>query len=285
MVSLTSATWPSREVWGANLMYDYSFESQWTSEIKFAGGCYGYSFGLVKSPVREGSQSARVINKGTEDNRPCLNSANHRAQINFHDNSLIDDLAKTKQPIWIGFSVYVPTDHPTNQDGGYIMMQLNGGGGGPEFSVIMNDNGNSFRIERAWAKGSAGVKRTRVATAQVKKGRWMDFVIYRERSWDNDGVTKVWIDGELVADVVGPNAIDYVAQGSAGTVRLATGIYWTTQQRNAEYTLFFDAVRVAEGPDGYDSVVPNGKGTVASGSVQTSTPPPRPSGLVINTSP
>ena len=269
LLVFTSATWPTGAALGANLVYTNSFDAGWTSDLYFAGGCYSYSFALEKSTVREGTQGASVVNKGWEDNMPCReNEPKHRAQIRFNDTKVVDLLTKLNAPTWIGFSVFVPTDHPVNQSGGYIMAQLNGSAGGPEFEILMEDTGSTWKLQRRWAADGGSVTGATLAKVSVKKGQWTDFVIYRERSWKSDGITKIWIDGKQVVDHVGPNAINYVAQGASGAVRLSTGIYWGTDVRNVTYELKFDAVRIAEGLDGYSLVAAGGL-----------TQPPAPTGL------
>lgn len=265
-----------RDAWAAELLYTNGLESGF-GDVGFAGGCYDYSFSLVNGPAREGSTAVRVINKGNEDNSNCPGQVGqpgkHRAEIKWGESQRYSEL---NTPYWFGFSIFVPDDYPTSQQegGGVIVMQLIGGAYGPELWLQIQ-GGETWLIRRDWSTGpgDTGNEET-FETTPVERGVWTDWVIYRERAWDQSGITRIWKNGEMIVDTDVPWAINYVALGNGGNVALKTGLYWGTEPRPVDYTLLFDAVRTATGPAGYDLVSPCGDGTcdAADGGASTSEP-------------
>ncbi|WP_132971993.1 hypothetical protein [Thiogranum longum] len=100
------------------------------------------------------------------------------------------------------------------------------------------------------------------------RGVWTDWVIYRERSWKNDGVLSIWKNRVKVVNFVGSTAINYVAHGDGGNIKFKNGIYWGTQPRDVKYTLLFDNIRTSDVANGFDLVSP--------GSTETVSAPPQP---------
>ena len=87
-------------------------------------------------------------------------------------------------------------------------------------------------------------------------GVWTDFVIRFLFSHEDDGITQVWRDGELVVDRVGmPNHYN----NERGPY-LKVGFYkagWLNNKTDVSTrTVYFDAIRVYEGTDGFDIVDP-----------------------------
>jgi hypothetical protein len=254
---------------GANLVYSNTFESGWGSELDFWGGCYSYSFKLVSNPVRGGIQAARVENRGGDDNTNCDGwqySTKYRAQLAVEDHEIKKDLLKQYgKGVWMGFSIYIPGDWPTDV-WAPLLMQLNGNNaGGPEFNIIMDKNGTTMKIEHAYGDTNGRfIARNKIARVTPVKGQWNDFVVYRVRARQGDGnagVTKVWMNGTLVAEEYGPNALAYSDDGTPGDgdVHFGVGIYWSSATSfDDRFICYYDSIRMASGTDsgGYDLVAP-----------------------------
>ena len=283
LLIVISFTLSTRAARAAELFYSNSFESGWADmDFMPCSDMHPWTFNIDNSIARSGSSSARVENRNANNNNICSRQQDgkHRAQLQMRG---APELAVLNTPTWIGFSVFVPNNHPTNQPGGYIMAQLIGGGYGPEFQVLMNKDGNSWRIVKTWADGSTDKKNSTLArSVAVTKGEWQDWVIYRERSWQNNGVLRVWVNGEQVVNDTGPNAINYRAYNNGGVIEFNPGIYWGVDQRpGAIFAIYFDDVRLATGPDGYDLVASAG-GSASGTAVRTPTVPTVPTGLSLS---
>ena len=226
------------------------------------GGCYAYSFALDTGIRRSGNSSTRIINKGLENNQNCTNwvqGPKHRAEFHFRDEGFpnrFEPFNLNGKVYWIGWSVFVPNSYPTGRRDGVITGQIVAHPG-PETKFLIR--GSKWIIERAWDDGAGNSGRVAELSTPVTRGTWTDWILYFERSWDPDGVMKVWQNGTLILDVTGRNANYNLAFGGSHPYFKA-GIYWGADDRNAEYTLYFDNVRIAEGLDGYDLVNPAGSG-------------------------
>jgi hypothetical protein len=265
----TGAVLPLTGAWAADLLYSNNLDSGVFGDVELVGDCYPGAFTLAGIPVRSGTNSAKVFNDGT---KPCLEpngQLKHRKEIKWGNNTTY---SKLRSPYWYGFSMFVPDNFPTKAENSdsVIVAQWMGGSFGPELSFQIV-GGEQLAIRRDWSTGP-GDKGNEMTQAKfpIVRGVWTDVVVYRERSWDNDGVLKVWLNGKKVVDFVGPTAIDYVANGNGGNVQFKTGIYWGTTSRSVKYTLYFDNIRTSDVANGYDLVAP---------SVGSLLPPSEPNGL------
>ena len=283
MLTVTSLTWSSRAAWAAELFYSNSFDSGW-GEVAFrpCSDMYSWTFSRDNSTVKSGTHSARVENRDAYNNEICKGDTRHRALISLNRGA--PQLAALNTPTWVGFSVFVPKDHPTNQPGSYIMAQIIGGSDGPEFQLLMNKTGNSWRIVKSFANGSADKKNsTLIRDIPVTRGEWQQWVIYRERSWENSGVTKIWVNGQQLVNDTGPNAINYKAYNNGGIMDLLTGIYWGSDSRpGATFVIYIDEVRMATGLDGYDLVASTGSRGSTAAQTTPNILPPTPTGLSLS---
>jgi len=89
-----------------------------------------------------------------------------------------------------------------------------------------------------------------------ERGAWTDFVIRVRFSWGNDGYLQVWRNGQLVVSRLGqPN---YYNNPEGPFLKI--GFYksqWLSQPSIVTTrTIYYDALRVFEGTNGYAIVAP-----------------------------
>jgi hypothetical protein len=215
----------------------------------------------VTSPARTGGGAARLEVAGE-----CSIYDKHRRMLHMFRTDDVGGVRNgrlaDRTPYWIGWSVYVPADYPTSTEG-VISAQLIGGGVGPE--TLFQIHGTTWRVIRRWwdsyDKHAHGEY-----SGPAARGRWTDWVMYIERSWQEDGVLRVWKDGELVVDVTGPNAYRYGYLNGEPTddsyygvgpgANWVIGVYWGYENRPGDYRLYFDEIRIAGPEASYDAVAP-----------------------------
>lgn len=208
-------------------------------------------------PVRDGEYSLRVHAEKDYawDPKPQLELSGHRQPF-----------FETNTEYWMGMSIYLP------DDGGYefapghdVLLQVHGdndecdtGGMGPPHALRPADG--RWRWDVKWdpneCMGNVAMGREIIDIGPQERGRWTDFVIRWVFSHEDDGITQVWRDGELVVDRVGmPNNYN-----NAKGPFLKVGFYsagWL--KRDPEITIrtiYFDSISVYEGTDGYEIVDP-----------------------------
>ena len=266
---IASAALPLKGAWAADLLYSNDLDSGVFGDVEMVYECYPGSFTLVSNPVRSGTHSVKVYNDGTKPCEERHGVMKHRKEIKWGKDITYN---KLRSPYWYGFSMFIPNNFPTKAEssGCVLVSQWQGGGYGPELSFQIC-GGENLSVRRDWSTGPAdkGNEMTH-ARFPIVKGVWTDVVVYRERSWNNDGVLKLWLNGKKVLDFVGPTAIDYLAHGDGGNIKFKTGIYWGTVSRPVTYTLYFDSIRTSDVADGYALVAPGGGSLL---------PPSTPNGL------
>lgn len=168
---------------------------------------------------------------------------------------------------WVGWSIYLPDDGGYEFDSSYqeVMLQIHGsnddcdpGGVGPPHALRPLDG--RWRWDVRWdpsrCMGPEPAGKELIDIGPQERGRWTDFVARFVFSSDDDGVTQVWRDGELVVDRVAmPNHYN-----NAKGPYLKLGFYkagWLNNPTDvATRTLFVDAIAVFEGENGYSEVDP-----------------------------
>ena len=233
----------------ATLLYSNEFESG-LGDVQKHVVCHPYTYSTVSSPARTGSKAVRHFMKGTE---PCLDFSGemkHRALLRHGYN--LNLRFKPRTPYWFGFSMFVPDDYPSHRTDGHFFFGLSSQFPGETAALIRN---GKLQFRRRWTNGT--MQEVTEASVPVQKGKWTDIVIYLWRSWESDGVLKVWVDGNLIVNTKNKNATNYAASGAKDPY-FRTGIYWGTEIREDDYTLYFDSIKVAEGANGYDLVAPTG---------------------------
>jgi len=209
-------------------------------------------------PQRDGLYSLRIHADKEDpwDPKPRVELSGH-AQPFF----------EVKTEYWVGWSIYLP------DDGGYefdsrpdVFFQIHGlnddcdaGGMGPPHALRPKDG--RWRWDLKWdpdqCMGSTAAGRIMIDIGPQERGKWTDFVARFVFSHENDGITQVWRDGVLVVDRVGmPNHYN-----NARGPYMKFGFYnagWLKHNSNVTTrTIYFDAVTVYEGTDGYSYVDPD----------------------------
>ncbi len=108
--------------------------------------------------------------------------------------------------------------------------------------------------------------------APMQKGQWNDFVMHIKWSPNGDGILKVWVNGTLELNSVGPNYYNEhptdtypyfkmgLYQSSYGKSTWSEEIQWGTLER----TLYHDELRIGDENSNYTEVMPIGaEGDVA----------------------
>lgn len=187
-----------------------------------------------------------------------------RIEISSHDHTFFEKNTE----YWIAWSIYLPDDGSYEFDSQMpeVLLQVHGdndgcdeGGMGPPHA-LRPLNGR-WRWDVRWdperCMSSTPLGREVIDMGPQELGRWTDFVARFVFSHGDDGVTQVWRDGELLVDRVDmPN---HYNNAKGPYVKL--GFYkadWVEGPTDVESrTLYIDAIRVYEGPDGFDEVHPD----------------------------
>jgi hypothetical protein len=210
-------------------------------------------------PVREGTHSVRVH----ADKDDPWNGNSPRAELEGY-----------KQPFfnigpeyWIGFSIYLPDDGSYEYDTQMeILSQIRHrddpcDASGISPSNALRPSGGRWRWDVRWDADPCMGSNTPdgqevIDMGPQERGRWTDFLIRVRFSWGNDGMLQVWKDGEFVVDRLGkPN---YYNNPEGPYLKI--GFYksqWLTQTSIVTTrTVYYDALRVYEGTNGYAIVAP-----------------------------
>jgi len=143
---------------------------------------------------------------------------------------------------WYGERIFVPDDWVFDSSrGSDIVMQWHAIPGNwratyPNLAICIN-NADWFIRQ---SHGSAQTKPARTSTRlkdAVRRGEWVSWVVHAKWSPGDDGILRVWKDGELVVDLKGANV--YSSIGVEYTPYHKTGIY------RPEWNLNKDAKRRA----------------------------------------
>lgn len=260
----------------ATLLYSNGFDGS-LGDIWKMMNCHSYTYTLVTSPVRSGSHAVKHQMNGSQGCTEFNGSSSHRAQLMHGKNANVVFSATDRGPIWIGFSMYIPSGFPT--------------AGAIAFDIKSGDA--SYGEPTTYIYGNKLNVRPNTYThydVYLDYNKWADIVLYIERSPSANGKFKMWVNGQQKIDYTGQTSINFSKSTVVSYFR--TGIYWGSQNRSQNYTLYYDNVKIAKGSgDGYSLVAPSGSvsstsntssstsgGTVSSGSSGTTA-----SAVTINT--
>ncbi len=215
-----------------------------------------------------GAADALALVKGGERNE--MQAKNSKAQMD--------------ESTWYGFSVFLPADYAPDSIWEIVAQWYPTADVDEEWSrqptLALSTTGGKWSLSNKWSTevvspfGHASIKQKTWGFDQ-KLNKWTDWVINVRWTHKSDGFLKVWQDGKLVVDHVGPTSYnDQVAPF------VKMGIYkgWAKLgvDRVNTRTVYHDEFRMA-GPDGsYAAVAPAGSAITA----QVPVPKP-PSGIVI----
>ena len=220
--------------------FDVGFESGMLEEpdwqVDNAGGC---GFEVITEPVRSGDYALKIDapTGGRCEILPWVGS------------TVLGRLVREpfEKDRWYAFSVLLPegwTPDPENE----VIAQWHGskdvffgekGGRGPPLAVRVV--GNEWRITHGFDEdlvSSPGAKASRiVARSPISPGKWVDFLFHVRWSYQGTGLTRIWMNDELVVDLKGSNAYN-----DFRGVYLKIGNY----HPGVERTVFLDAIKVAD---------------------------------------
>jgi len=241
---------PPPQTQGTFLIYSNDFESGF-GDTQFQWKCRSDQFTIVNTPpAREGSFSLKTNQPGSRCcQEPSVNECKHRTLVRYAKQT--DLRLSSGIPYWIGFSMQFPKGLGNESFFAFTITE-NISGSNPDLFI---NGGDTIELRRKW---NDGIQHT-VTEAKVPIifDRWMDVVMKYVRSSSpgvsTDGSWKVWVDGDLKVDVSG------VKIGAKGSIEpyIRTGIYWGQEQRSGNYTVYYDNIKVAEGPNGYELVSPS----------------------------
>lgn len=118
----------------------------------------------------------------------------------------------------------------------------------------------TYRYDRKRLSVGNTAPKGKVYKVRYRRGVWTDWVFHVRWSAADDGLTRVWRDGQLVATRKGPNTYN----DAVGPI-LKIGIYkapWNKPEAKSAVSsrlLYFDEVRVGTAAAGYAGVAPRGK--------------------------
>ena len=263
------------------LIYDAGFDGTWPPKTDFhydtdmSGNKVPWAFTFSSTHKRSGSHSLRI------ENRPVGSSADfnksRRREIMPWQSLQGDNRVYLPEGehIWTGFSLMLDPNWASamTQPGKEIIIVQqftrleSENGWAPEYLWVLREDGR-VRVERYWgtSKSTRGRSGSDM-TFTLEPGKWYDVVIHRYRKLDSSGRHRLWINGKLLGDVIGPNMLnDYNLKGAIHKWGLYTGPDGTST-----YVMYFDNMKVAWGTftDGYDAVNP------AAGTSPQAPPPPQ----------
>lgn len=216
------------------------------SELDRHGGCYEHSFKVVDAPAgragkNDDGKALQVHLKGWEKNEPCQNWSvgKSRAEIRYGKNTEVHGFPEG-EPVLISWHMFFPASFPN--DAGYIIVaQVIGKGPGPELHFMAGKGG--LHVERAWLIEAGGSKqKEKIHKQKLPLDTWIHATVYLKRSSSADGQIKIWIDGEEVADVQGPNVLIHPEDIKGPYFK--AGAYFGPKHRDSEYTVLFDDVLI-----------------------------------------
>lgn len=206
------------------------------------------------------------------------------------------------QEYWFGFSQYIPTtwqdDLSTNSE---LIWQFHGSDTGPAEGpppLAMYVSGGTSRISVRGATTTVydqsvdpGEKKLAFFNFDNDKGKWVDYVINVVFNYSG-GKLKVWRNGQLVVNYVGPTIYRSTGQLDESGPYFKIGVYkwaWgTTATQVTNRTLYADDISMGDSTAGCAGVAPIGSilcDTVSTIVGGTPTPTPTTSGVAPKVSP
>jgi hypothetical protein len=172
---------------------------------------------------------------------------------------------------WVGVSIFVPEDFVPDMEGCdelWLQFQAVPDDGelwrSPvlaiyvvegEYQIVSRWDTRPIRSDMGWS----GKETLAALPITPDKGRWVDWVFHVKWSWESDGLTEIWKDGELVVTRNGPNC----SNDHEGP-RPSFGVYkwpWKTDSTIScssivERLIYVDEFRIATADGSYEDVAP-----------------------------
>ncbi|MCB9091447.1 MAG: heparin lyase I family protein [Halobacteriovoraceae bacterium] len=220
--------------------------------------------------ARSGSNSVRFFLRPSDPNNWPSGEPTHRVELRPKD-SAANYLPALGTENWYGFSTYFPSDFKfvPNIDKlpelhRFIIVQFqHGGPGSPTLSLQVIGDNLVLRQKMGYAD-TDGVTSTDYIVDKINRGSWSDIVL--RVVWQNNGtgLFQLWQNGSLKVQKF---STDTSYKDSQAGSRIKFGMYyWRWKEKSivqesfnmgiTEREIFFDEMRIYQGSNGYDRVVP-----------------------------
>lgn len=211
--------------------------------IKKQYECRTGQYVLVTSPKKYGTGSFKTYQSANQTCAEPDGDQKHRTE--FAWGSTFAHTIFENQWGWFGFAVYFPSDFPLSDNGGAYIMQTYGGGFGPRLLVNQAAGKIRLQVDRPgptviWTSGT------------IARGQWHTFVFKTYLSRGSAGRISMWHNGTLVVN----NNAGQNYSGTQGGCFIKTGLYWGPENRNNNYTLHWDELRIGDANSSYNEVKP-----------------------------
>lgn len=216
--------------------------------------CCEHSFSRVEDPAGLRGEVGQFSLRPS-DSRV---KGNYRSELRILSNPL-------KEDTWYKASVFVPTDWK-NSNVKVVAMQWHGSrdffvgevGRMPPLEITITNN--NWQIQKAFDNRIISSSDTPghvesiipLAEFEVEKGRWTDWVIHTRWSSESDGITRVWVNGDILVEDFGPNAHrDLTGPYLKAGVYAPEWGYSGTEPAITERRLLFDGIEMIQQPNPY----------------------------------
>ena len=253
---------------------------QWTSaKCYLASDGLGFtSFQTSTRFARSGSRSLRNENNtgkkhveaGCSPTEQRDEKSRQSVMVGYGVNGLYDKAARhgdmmLGDEIWLGFSLYYPSDEGTNaqwwsdvSDANTMnIMQTMDSGPGFTPSVFINLRGNGqVQVQSKYSTNPTGetLRYNPSTYTTINRDRWHDFVIRHKRACDNTGILQVWVNGALITNYV--NTPVALCDKQYGYMEI--GQYYGTIIDNNIRVQYIDNIKVGNASSNFAEVDPSG---------------------------
>ncbi|UCS92972.1 polysaccharide lyase [Echinicola marina] len=210
-----------------SLLFEETFEGNSSLSIAHKQLFKDYSFSLVKAPVFKGQYAGRFELRDTDD----MVANGTRAEVLFPEQVMMDR--------WYSFAVYFPEDFFQKDSYREIISQWHqGGAGSPPNSLQVRNDQLIFR-----SIGNDNRYKDHILT-NVPKDSWTQFVFHLVHSPNEEGIVRIWMNGEKVLQLEGRNM-----KSGYENPRWKVGLYkWAWNGHKTTDTqlrvLYFDNIRI-----------------------------------------
>ena len=251
------------------ILFNGDFETGNISGWKCSGNCPT----VVTSPTRAGKYSLMSILDAK------TSKVNYRTELRLQ---AVNDFPFGKE-YWLGVSTYLPSgwsdNYISSYDQGMLWQFHDRGFNDPSWRsglpLVLNHYEGKFIIQR---RGHPSSKT--FWEAPYEKGKWTDWVINVKWSKGSDGFINIWKDGEQLVSEKGAN---YYSEHTDPPY-FKMGLYqWGWDEGKplgtTQRTIYHDEVRIAQGSNGYNLVIPSGSPSLSSTPPPTTTLTPTPTSI------
>lgn len=215
---------------------------------------------VVSSPARAGGKAVQFT---TSYNSSSANAPGVELRLNSPDEVNHFDLHKG---YWYGFSIYLPNNFKVN-DQTEILQQFfappdesigESWVRNPPFSLRTNGTRWAVTVradsDRLTKKNDYDVDKT-WDLGPWEDGKWTDWVYYIKWSYEDDGIIRIWRDGQLVLDYQGPNTYND-EMGPYWKMGIYEWYWRTGPTAVTSRTVYFDELRIGDDTANYGAVAP-----------------------------